>query len=45
MESGANSTLFIAKVRRTDNGKYTCSIGPNDFYTINVQVLNGNIRF
>lgn len=43
MESGANSTLFIAKVRKTDTGNYTCSIGPNDFYTINVQVLNGNL--
>lgn len=41
MENGANSTLFIAKVRKTDTGNYTCSIGPNDFYTINVQVLNG----
>lgn len=42
MENGANSTLFIAKVRKTDTGNYTCSIGPNDFHTINVQVLNGN---
>ncbi|XP_055297878.1 uncharacterized protein LOC129566190 [Sitodiplosis mosellana] len=41
MENGANSTLFIAKVRKTDTGNYTCSIGPNDFHTINVQVLNG----
>lgn len=45
MENGANSTLFIAKVRKTDTGNYTCSIGPNDFYTINVQVLNGNLHF
>lgn len=45
MENGANSTLFIAKVRKTDTGNYTCSIGPNDFYTINVQVLNGNSLF
>lgn len=43
MENGANSTLFIAKVRKTDTGNYTCSIGPNDFYTINVHVLNGNL--
>lgn len=41
MENGANSTLFIAKVRKSDTGNYTCSIGPNDFYTINVHVLNG----
>lgn len=41
MENGANSTLFIAKVRKSDTGNYTCSIGPNDFHTINVQVLNG----
>ncbi|XP_031621554.1 uncharacterized protein LOC116339674 [Contarinia nasturtii] len=41
MENGANSTLFIAKVRKTDTGNYTCSIGPNDFHTIYVQILNG----
>lgn len=43
MENGANSTLFIAKVRKSDTGNYTCSIGPNDFYTINVHVINGNM--
>lgn len=43
MENGANSTLIIAKVRKSDTGNYTCSIGPNDFYTINVHVINGNI--
>lgn len=42
MENGANSTLSIAKVRKTDSGKYSCSVGPNDSHTINVQVLNGN---
>lgn len=42
MENGANSTLFIAKVRKTDTGNYQCKIGPNDFYTINVQILKGN---
>lgn len=40
-DDGANSTLFMAKVRKSDSGNYTCSIGPNDFYTINVHVLNG----
>lgn len=43
MENGANSTLFIAKVRKTDTGNYTCSIGQNDFYTINVHILSGNL--
>lgn len=43
MENGANSTLFIAKVRKTDTGNYTCSIGPNGSHTINVQVLKGNL--
>lgn len=41
MDDGANSTLSIAKVRKKDSGNYTCSIGPNDFYTITVHVLNG----
>ncbi|XP_037040996.1 uncharacterized protein LOC119077793 [Bradysia coprophila] len=41
MDDGANSTLSIAKVGRSDSGNYSCSIGPNDFYTINVHILNG----
>lgn len=43
MENGANSTLSIAKVRKTDGGNYTCSISSNDYHTINIQVINGNI--
>ncbi|XP_058065626.1 uncharacterized protein LOC131215256 [Anopheles bellator] len=38
---GANSTLFVAKVNRQDSGSYTCSIGPNQHYSISVHVLNG----
>lgn len=41
VENGANSTLSIAKVRKTDGGNYTCSISPNDYHTINIQVING----
>lgn len=41
MEDGANSTLSIAKVGKFDSGNYTCSIGPNDFYTITVHILHG----
>lgn len=41
MDNGANSTLSIAKVHKLDSGNYTCSIGPNDFYTVAVHVLNG----
>lgn len=41
MENGANSTLSIAKVRKTDGGNYTCSISSNDYHTINMQVING----
>lgn len=41
MENGANSTLSIAKIRKADTGNYTCSIGPNDFYTATIHVLNG----
>lgn len=41
MDDGANSTLSMAKVRKSDSGNYTCSIGPNDFYTITIHVLNG----
>ncbi|XP_055589947.1 uncharacterized protein LOC129742128 [Uranotaenia lowii] len=38
---GANSTLFVAKVNRQDSGNYTCSIGPNQHYSVSVHVLNG----
>ncbi|XP_055620203.1 uncharacterized protein LOC129764761 [Toxorhynchites rutilus septentrionalis] len=38
---GANSTLFVAKVNKQDSGSYTCSIGPNQHYSISVHVLNG----
>ncbi|XP_039441218.2 uncharacterized protein LOC120421974 [Culex pipiens pallens] len=38
---GANSTLAVAKVNRLDSGSYTCSIGPNQHYSVSVHVLNG----
>lgn len=38
---GANSSLFVAKVNQSDSGNYTCSIGPNQGYTVMVHVLNG----
>lgn len=38
---GANSTLFVAKVNKQDSGSYTCSIGPNQHYSVSVHVLNG----
>lgn len=41
MDNGANSTLSIAKIGKADTGNYTCSIGPNDFYTVTIHVLNG----
>lgn len=43
MDDGANSTLSIAKVGKLDSGNYTCSIGPNDFYTITVHILHGKL--
>ena len=45
MEIGANSTLFVAKVNKTDSGNYTCSIGEAQFYTVLVHVLNGKFTF
>lgn len=41
MEIGANSTLLVAKVNKTDSGNYTCSIGESQQYTVLVHVLNG----
>ena len=43
MEIGANSTLLVAKVNKTDSGNYTCSIGEAQQYTVLVHVLNGKI--
>lgn len=41
MEIGANSTLLVAKVNKTDSGNYTCSIGGFQQYTTLIHVLNG----
>ncbi|KAL5292903.1 hypothetical protein ACFFRR_011582 [Megaselia abdita] len=39
--TGANSTLFIAKISKSDSGNYSCSINSTHIYTINVHILNG----
>ncbi|KAH8297769.1 hypothetical protein KR054_009385 [Drosophila jambulina] len=41
MEDGANSTLSIAKISKTDSGNYTCSISDYQNFTIVVHILNG----
>uniref|UniRef100_A0A1B0CDD2 Putative dual specificity protein kinase spla n=1 Tax=Lutzomyia longipalpis TaxID=7200 RepID=A0A1B0CDD2_LUTLO len=41
MDEGANSTLSVAKLNKSDSGNYTCSIGPTQFFTTSVHVLNG----
>ncbi|XP_021928649.1 uncharacterized protein LOC110834119 [Zootermopsis nevadensis] len=41
MEEGANSSLSVARVNKTDSGNYTCSISPTEYATITVHVLNG----
>lgn len=41
MDEGANSTLSVARVNKSDSGNYTCSIGPTQYFTTNVHVLNG----
>lgn len=43
MEDGANSTLSIAKISKTDSGNYTCSISEFQNFTIVVHILNGKI--
>lgn len=43
MEIGANSTLLVAKVNKTDSGNYSCSIGESQPYAVLVHVLNGKI--
>lgn len=41
MDKGANSTLFIAKINKSDSGNYTCSINSSHDFTVLVHVLNG----
>jgi len=43
MEDGANSTLSIAKISKTDSGNYTCSISEFQNFTIVVHILNGEL--
>jgi hypothetical protein len=42
-EEGANSTLSVAKINKSDSGNYTCSVGPKIHlsFTTTVHVLNG----
>lgn len=42
-DEGANSTLFVARVNKSDSGNYTCTIGPTLYFTTNVHVLNGKL--
>lgn len=41
MDDGANSTLFIAKINKSDSGNYTCSISDTQEFSIVVHILNG----
>jgi len=44
MEEGANSSLSVARVNKTDSGNYTCSISSTEYATVTVHVLNGRFR-
>jgi len=44
MEEGANSSLSVARVNKTDSGNYTCSISTTENATVTVHVLNGGSR-
>ena len=41
MGNGANSTILVARVNKSDSGNYSCSVSPDQFYTVTVHVLNG----
>ncbi|XP_055716820.1 uncharacterized protein LOC129810396 isoform X2 [Phlebotomus papatasi] len=43
MDEGANSTLSVARLNKSDSGNYTCSIGPTQFFTTSVHVLNESL--
>lgn len=40
-EEGANSTLSVARINKSDSGNYTCSVGQILSFTTSVHVLNG----
>lgn len=40
-EEGANSTLSVAHINKSDSGNYTCSVGQILSFTTSVHVLNG----
>jgi hypothetical protein len=44
MEEGANSSLSVARVNKTDSGNYTCSISSTEYATVTVHVLNGGSK-
>ncbi|KAJ9585435.1 hypothetical protein L9F63_002782, partial [Diploptera punctata] len=41
MEEGANSSLSVVRVNKTDSGNYTCAISQTEFATVTVHVLSG----
>ncbi|KAJ9593565.1 hypothetical protein L9F63_014872, partial [Diploptera punctata] len=41
MDEGANSSLSVARVHKTDSGNYTCAISQTKFATVTLHVLNG----
>lgn len=41
LEKGANSSLLIAKINKSDSGNYSCFINATHEYTVSVHVLNG----
>jgi hypothetical protein len=42
-EEGANSTLFVARINKSDSGNYSCSIPKSNRFTVTVHVLNGKL--
>lgn len=41
LDKGANSSLLIAKINKSDSGNYSCFINATHEYTVSVHVLNG----
>lgn len=44
MDDGANSTLSVARVDKSDSGNYTCAISQTEFATVAVHILNGKYK-
>lgn len=45
LDEGANSTLSVARVNKSDSGNYSCSINASHVYSVSIHVLTGKLSY